>query len=61
METQIYIVLYTHRYGSSISLVESDHFPTQEELIEKRIIEDFEPGREDEFIEVELAPPIERI
>ena len=61
METQLYIVFHKHRFGAGVSLVESDHCPTVDEVVDKGIVEDFESDREDEWITIDTAPKIERI
>lgn len=47
----LYIVIHEHRFGVSPFLVQCDHWPTQEEVINACDI-DFESDREDESIEI---------
>jgi hypothetical protein len=46
-----YIVTHEHKYGPSVYLVKSDHYPDQVELCKKLDI-DFEPDK-DEYLYVD--------
>jgi len=51
-----YIVLYTHRHGVNSYVVNCERLPTEEEIIKACDIEDeYEPDRDDEYLEWEGA------
>jgi hypothetical protein len=54
-----FIVIHSHRHGISSYLIQCDHIPTLEEVIKACDLEDdYEPDRDDEYLEWEGAEPI---
>lgn len=49
-----YTVIYTHRHGVDSMLVKCSRFPSKEEVVAALDLE-YEPERDDEFLEIELA------
>jgi hypothetical protein len=49
-----YTVIYTHRHGVDSMLVKCAHFPSEKEVVDALDLE-YEPEREDEFLEIELS------
>ena len=52
METKLFIIVHTHRFGVDVYPVMSTVAMTKERAI-KYLENEFEPNREDEFVDVE--------